>query len=855
MPQSTYEEIIEWAHRLADWASDLFRRIHDNGEPQEKDIDDVCELLKKRTSAPNSPSDAQRFSSPPASVQPNSTFVFKSIGHLKNVNAICENQTLHFGESGLTVIFGYNGAGKSGYIRMLKEACFARNREENIFPHVLLTGSAAPASANFEWEQDGNPEAVTWSDGNDPIPALRSSVAIFDSKCARVYIDNENSVEIMPYGMDMLDMMKSGYKRISEKLKGQNDAISIPASEIMSVTKFAGTKAASFVQNLTGDPDEETRLDGLCDLSDKDRKRLQDLENALGQPDPLKRAKELNTALNLINALREKLRNFGRLLSDDAVCRAKKITDAFNAATTASHQFAKTLQNHLRETGGESWRLLIEAARKFSSEAYPEKSFPVTGSDAKCVLCQQQLEESGTNNLRKFDAFVQGEIESTRRKREQEFLSFQKQIEQDSVAQIVDNANLRDQICAYCGKSLWAEIEARVRYLVERKERLLSAMNSNCWNGTFPSANHPRIDEDIDRNRNAISDEINTLRDTAKKRAEVDIERNELAARQALLQIKDCAISRISRLREKRLLKECITAVSPLDITNASKQLLESHTADLSEAFNREISDFKRGQIPVKMTYPRALQGKQRSRIAIPNNTQSAKLGDVLSEGEHKAYAIAAFLAETTLYDTVRCIIFDDPVSSFDHKHSERVAKRFVKESAERQVIIFTHDQVFFDLLRIHAGQSRTQITPIAVCFEDKKSGIVTDPPFQLLSISGRFATLKKMRDGAKKLSGPERESMITGVCTQLRMTFEVIVEHKLLKGTMLRHSNEIKVGNLRAVFETDDLPEIVGELIELHREISSDSHSDSPESNPVAPNLDDLSDYIDRLESISKKL
>src|ERR1700723_558323 len=52
-----------------------------------------------------------------------------SIFHHRGVNALAEDQTLKF-SSGLTVVYGDNGAGKTGYIRILKNACRARGPEK-----------------------------------------------------------------------------------------------------------------------------------------------------------------------------------------------------------------------------------------------------------------------------------------------------------------------------------------------------------------------------------------------------------------------------------------------------------------------------------------------------------------------------------------------------------------------------------------------------------------------------------------------------------------------------------------------------------------------------------------------------
>jgi wobble nucleotide-excising tRNase len=56
-----------------------------------------------------------------------------------------------------------------------------------------------------------------------------------------------------------------------------------------------------------------------------------------------------------------------------------------------------------------------------------------------------------------------------------------------------------------------------------------------------------------------------------------------------------------------------------------------------------------------------------------------------------KAIALAEFLTELQL-DLVRSpVIFDDPVNSLDHRIIDEVAKRLIRLSKTRQVIILTH--------------------------------------------------------------------------------------------------------------------------------------------------------------------
>ncbi|MDP3617342.1 MAG: AAA family ATPase, partial [Rhodoferax sp.] len=65
--------------------------------------------------------------------------------------------------------------------------------------------------------------------------------------------------------------------------------------------------------------------------------------------------------------------------------------------------------------------------------------------------------------------------------------------------------------------------------------------------------------------------------------------------------------------------------------------------------------------------------------------------------GEQRCLSIAAFFAELSTADDPSGIVFDDPVSSLDFQWRGSVAQRLVEESKRRQVIVFTHDVVFFE--------------------------------------------------------------------------------------------------------------------------------------------------------------
>lgn len=72
----------------------------------------------------------------------------KAVKNPQDVNALASDQSLSFDQSGLSIVYGDNGAGKSGYARILKQACRAR-----------LEPKPAPILTNIYEQAAGEPRA------------------------------------------------------------------------------------------------------------------------------------------------------------------------------------------------------------------------------------------------------------------------------------------------------------------------------------------------------------------------------------------------------------------------------------------------------------------------------------------------------------------------------------------------------------------------------------------------------------------------------------------------------------------------------------------------------------------------
>ncbi len=160
-PISVYKTILDWSSVLQDWQRDTLRRIVGSGDLTAKDLDEIETLClienKLEIQTKESPTAAALASEHITEAESGDTATsLISLSGCKNVNALADDQKLEFGASpGLTVIYGNNGSGKSGYARVLKKACRARGQKPSIKANVYKAPTGDPASALIRYAHNG----------------------------------------------------------------------------------------------------------------------------------------------------------------------------------------------------------------------------------------------------------------------------------------------------------------------------------------------------------------------------------------------------------------------------------------------------------------------------------------------------------------------------------------------------------------------------------------------------------------------------------------------------------------------------------------------------------------------------
>ncbi|WP_346400357.1 hypothetical protein [Pseudomonas syringae] len=363
---SIIQEIYLWSQTLPAWQQDAIARLYANRTLTQVDKDHLF-ALSKAAHGIDDPENRQpsklaagQVAAPPV---PDRLVQIGAIKQLSNVNALAADQRLPIAPVGMTIIYGENGTGKSGYSRVLKKACRARDQREPILPDAKKKpGDVGPAQAVFEAFVNGESLDLTWTYGH-PAPEELSEIAIFDTHCARAYIDNQGDFAYAPYGLDILGNLVA----VSNEIKAR--AVQEKTANAPNVTMFsalAGTNTAvgKLVGGLLGAVTADN-VTALASMSDAEVERLGTLNKTLAETNPKQSAQVLRLRGTRFTGLATKVQAALAALSEAKIEQLQTLVNASNIAKSAAELAAQEFKQRpglLSGTGSDEWKALFEVA-------------------------------------------------------------------------------------------------------------------------------------------------------------------------------------------------------------------------------------------------------------------------------------------------------------------------------------------------------------------------------------------------------------------------------------------------------------------------------------------------------------
>jgi len=658
--------------------------------------------------------------------------VLKVVKALRSINKIPDGSVLPFGHQGLTAIYGENGSGKSGYARVLKRACRARDTQERILPNVYSAFSAVmPAKAAFKLTINaGVDQEIEWEEGK-PSDDVLTNITVFDSKCARVIVDEKNDATYLPYGAHVFEELVKLLNWIQQEINAEK-----PKPESLQWPEIAPTtKPGIFLAGLTNHT-KEKEVENVAAWTDDDADKLEKLTKQLAEleaNDPIKQAAKTRSFKERVTNLKTYVEQRVAVLSDERLGKFKEMCSVLAEAEKAVKLASQTtLQNEpLAGAGETAWQILYNAAKNFSTKnAYPADEFPVVGEDSRCVFCMQPLNEGAKQRLLQFKVFME---QAAKKKHEDAKKALGTAIESIKV--------LKEQTTESQHSNTIGEVKQRYEKAATDTESYLSAMNSRLEyfdrlsKGTEAGEVQPLPDSPtkvLTQIIDALEKEAEGFEKTIDpaERKKMKNEKAELMARKCFAGNRAKILAHLANSKTAHKCDQAHASTDSASITRKGKNVIsEALTPQLKGAIQSELELLDATHLPLNLK-PSGSKGETLHQLELKGAKPDRKvsLTDVLSEGEQRVVALAGFFAEIGLGHHSCPIVLDDPVSSLDHRYRATIAARLVSESKKRQVLIFTHDIAFLLDLQEKAGElGGIHFTAQTVLQQNEATGVPND--------------------------------------------------------------------------------------------------------------------------------
>jgi energy-coupling factor transporter ATP-binding protein EcfA2 len=796
-------ELSAWFKDRPLWVQDAARRLVQQGDIAATDLDELVSLCKQEVAGNLGSGDGASPEPIPddafESVHGQGPLRLRAIRNVVGINALAPRKALEFGSQSLAIIYGATGAGKSGYMRLLKHICGARA------PGRLLgdvfAALAQHQGCRIDYTRDGQDHELEWTPAKGVAGDLED-VAIYDTDCGHVYVDKEHAVSYEPPLLGLFRQLVDVCGQVDEALRKE---IELNVSTLPKIPDdYVGTDAAVWF----GKVDDSTSAKDVashCAWTNDDTEALNTLTQRLSEADPQARASSLRAAKGHLVQLSMRLAEAKTQLTDAAFeeflkAREEAVAKRRAATEDAGQVFANA---PLDGIASESWRLLWEQARRFSEdEAYTATPFPNIDTEAHCVLCQQLLADSARERLRSFEDFVKGSLEREASEAEQAVRTTSEELKDlpsdEQLESILDLAGVT-------AKALRKGVGDYYLMLRVRRDQFGSEDDL----AKLPAVPSNGVLDDLVLLENTLEKQASVYERDARTtdRATPLKQMHELKARKWLSEQRVSIQSETRRLESVALLSKARQLTHTRALTDKASSLsVELVTEAFKKRFEDELGLLGAMALRVGIEKVKASKGQVWHKLTLRGASTVAHTRDVLSEGEFRIVSIAAFLADVATEDSGAPFVLDDPISSLDQYYEERVAERLVKLAQSRQIIVFTHRLSLLSSLENAGRKHGVDSQVVSLQRQSWGTGDPSGPPLPTQKPKKALNTLLNERVAAAKkvyeeTGGPEYTVLATALCCDIRITIERLIENDLLADVVRRFRRPINtVGKLHNV-------------------------------------------------------
>ncbi|MDE2399618.1 MAG: AAA family ATPase [Patescibacteria group bacterium] len=776
-------------------------------------------------------------------------FALKSLQHESGVNALERGATIPFHPK-LTVVYGKNGSGKSGFVRILKRVAGSRTQED-VWQNVHSTKSQNRCKAKIQYANGATDTVCQWSGESRLAPF--DQMAVFDGKCIPIYLNKSLGFSYQPYGFELFQALSTSMQGLQERLAEdiRNTANDKPLiddifNEETSIGKFvAGITASTKSDDLNKLPAWDAKAQKALTDKTKERKGLQNLDQ---------QSEILRTRNQKLKALEDALAQVQSDLSAQNIRVYFGLVKKFaQLKKKQAVKKGKTLEDYdIAEKESDEWEKFIDAGEDYIRIAEHDE-YP--GDDDRCIYCQQKLSKGAQKLIQLYRELFQEEETSDIEDVEEKLNGALNDLENSSFAD--DFPYGQEDFEKFLQKRTVATAFAALTEADSLAQKVASSLK-NKKPQKFQPVKTSGIISSIRKARAKVEADIKTLEESQR-----NLFKKSQALDKEIAELQD--IQKFSKHRpqvEKYIaIERWIEKASPLQ----ANKLNTKPTTDLGKKAWRElVSDSFKAQFQKEAADLDApgvnleFRGEYGSQMRAKNMEGLDGIDQFLSEGEQKAVALSDFFAELSMQTEHAPVIFDDPATSFDHDRKERIAKRIVQESEARQIVVFTHDLMFASYLHDQVENNDGNIDPAKAAFHDLHSeaarvGVVTQNYYPgSVKFDAYIQKVEAKVLELETLTGEAQADGIRGTYGMLRRAVEKAVEERIFGRVITRWSDQIQMHNAtRASLSREKLDKAK----QLHEEFSRyiEAHNQSDEMvQHAAPDIAKLKTDIQQIKDIA---
>jgi len=723
----------------------------------------------------------------------------KTLSDITGVNRLAKNQTITFNKN-LTVIFGENGTGKTGYGRILKTLGFSYDNKDEIIANIF--GPTQAKTATIKFQVNGTDETFIW-DGTNKNPELQN-ISVFNNNCVQISLSDRQLI-VSPIGFHLFNIVISELNELTKLLNGKVD--SHPTKIHWAGTLNIETPQQVFISTLSAESTEE-KLTELATFTPTQEQELKDKESELSYFNKILIETEIQTIIASISELdiilckiQTAQSNFNATNWQELFNLNKEIAILESKTQMGIKQIAEINGIEFYET--QHFQSFIKATEDYI-KVINKPNYP--NATDTCVYCLQPLGNSAKELLTSYRMLLND-------KTQENLLSLKNQKINliNQVLKIESNLTFHQPIFGVDESEKAVQPSEIIEYN-KNLELLRSAFTTDKVNdGSTFDFDYPKYIKFLSDKKDALS-LIRTrkqvvLSNLAEKEAEVKNKIAELKDRKQLsIKISEVRVA-ITNHKIVYTLKANAATLNSSSISRKTTQAREELvSSNFDSIFKTELIAFRKTHINIDLSF-----GTDRGNSKIVNRIKAHSLIDILSEGEQKAIALAEFLTELQLDNIKAPVIFDDPVNSLDHNIIDDVARRLLKLSNERQVVVFTHSVLLFNSF-LYFSKQPTYKSLLCKFYNSKneyeETGFIIDAEEEINKVNGYISKINVLFNNKPK-DRLEAEVAEDGY-GYLRAAIEVLVEHEIFQGTIKRYQKNIAL---------TQFVKVDGALVNMHKD------------------------------------